>query len=186
MATHSRCLLLLSSLLACWVSPAWAGEPAPELLPDSMRVKHTARAASLPLNDWSRLQQIPTETELRVSVEGARVLRGKLVDVTHEELTLRVSSKELSTQPRTKVVRVHRARSDSLTNGTLIGLAIGAGFGALVGGFGIPTPITPLDEDKHGRGAFVASGLLIGGAAGAGLGALGDRSQKDFELVYEK
>ncbi len=123
---------------------------------------------------------------MRISLEGARVVQGRLVSATDERLTLRISAKEVSAEASSKVVRVHRVIRDPILNGSLIGFGAGAGVGALLGALPVPSPLTPLDPDEHSRGAFVATGILIGGGVGAALGALVDHSEKQFEVIYER
>lgn len=118
--------IIVSWLLAGTVQPPRAGEPAPELLPAHLRERLRETPPALPLSDWERLREQPTGSKLRVVLEGARVLRGKLVSVSDEALTLRISRK-----PRTQVVRIHRRHHDPLSNGVLIGLGVGAAIGAI-------------------------------------------------------
>lgn len=163
-----------------------AGEPAPDLLPASLRASEQHSPGSLALDDWQRVQNLPLGARLRVALRGARVQHGRLENVTEEALTLRISRKKLETEPRDDVVRVHVGQRDSLTNGALIGLGIGAGIGAALGWAGIPSPVTPLDEDRYSRGTFVATGLALGAALGTGIGTLTDYSQLKLMLVYER
>lgn len=121
-----RVFIIVSWLLAGTVQPPRAGEPAPELLPAHLRERLRETPPALPLSDWERLREQPTGSKLRVVLEGARVLRGKLVSVSDEALTLRISRK-----PRTQVVRIHRRHHDPLSNGVLIGLGVGAAIGAI-------------------------------------------------------
>ena len=119
--------IIVSWLLAGSVQPPRAGEPAPELLSAHLRERLRETPPALPLSDWERLRELPTGSKLRVVLEGARVLRGKLVSVSDEALTLRISRK-LRTEPRARVVRIHH---DPLSNGVLIGLGVGAAIGAI-------------------------------------------------------
>lgn len=121
-----RVFIIVSWLLAGSVQPPRAGEPAPELLPAHLRERLRGTPLARPLSDWERLREQPTGSKLRVVMEGARVLRGKLVSVSDEALTLRISRK-----PRTQVVRIHRRHHDPLSNGVLIGLGVGAAIGAI-------------------------------------------------------
>ncbi len=174
-----RCLVVLL-LLAAAVWPASAGEPALELLPPFLQARLRQGSAVLPLNDWDRLRQLPALTKLRVSLEGARVLRGKLVSITGEALTLRISRKKLRTEPRAQVVRVHRRHHDPLSNGVLIGLGVGAAGGAVVG-----ASLDPASTDYTRSGAVLFLGLF-GAGVGAAIGAIADRARVEFEIIYEK
>ena len=174
-----RCLVVLL-LLAAAVGPASAGEPALELLPPFLQARLRQGPAVLPLNDWDRLRQLPALTKLRVSLEGARVLRGKLVSVTDEALTLRISRKKLRTEPRSQVVRVHRRHHDPLSNGMLIGLGVGAAGGAVVG-----ASLDPASTDYARSGAVLFFGLF-GAGVGAAIGAIADRARVEFERIYER
>ncbi len=125
-----RVFIIVSWLLAGSVQPPRAGEPAPELLPAHLRERLRGTPLARPLSDWERLREQPTGSKLRVVLEGARVLRGKLVSVSDEALTLRISRK-LRTEPRAQVVGIHRRHHDPRSNGLLIGLGVGAAIGAI-------------------------------------------------------
>ncbi len=172
--------LVVLLLLAAAVWPASAGEPALDLLPPFLQARLRPGPAVLPLEDWERLRRLATGTELRVSLEGARVLRGKLVSITDEALTLRISRKKLRTEPRAQVVRVHRRHHDPLSNGVLIGLGVGAAGGAVVG-----ASLDPASTDYARSGAVLIFGLF-GAGVGAAIGAIADRARVEFELIYEK
>ncbi len=154
-----RCLVVLL-LLAAAVWPASAGEPALDLLPASLRERLQQTQASLPIDGWARLQSLPPGTMLRVALKRARVLRGKLVSITDEALTLRISRRKLRTEPRAQVVRVHRRHHDPLSNGVLNGLGVGAAGGAVVG-----ASLDPASTDYARSGAVLFLGLF-----GAGVG----------------
>ncbi len=172
--------LVVLLLLAAAGWPASAGEPALELLPPFLQARLRPGPAVLPLEDWERLRRLATGTELRVSLEGAWVLRGKLVSITDEALTLRISRKKLRTEPRAQVVRVHRRHRDPLSNGVLIGLGVGAAGGAVVG-----ASLDPASTDYARSGAVLIFGLF-GAGVGAAIGAIADRARVEFELIYER
>ena len=171
-------VVLLSLAAAVW--PASAGEPALDLLPASLRERLQQTQASLPVDGWARLQSLPPGMMLRVALKRARVLRGKLVSVTDEALTLRVSHKKLRTEPRSQVVRVHRRHHDPLSNGVLIGLGVGAAGGAVVG-----ASLDPASTDYARSGAVLFLGLF-GAGVGAAIGAFADMARVEFELIYER
>lgn len=158
-----------------WLSPRWAART------------ETTAVQSLQLNDWRRLLDLPTGTELRVSVERARVLKGKLVNVTDEALTLRVAEADLGVVDKVveshQVVRVHRIQRDSLKNGTLIGLAVGSGVGAGLGA--LARPISADDKTEERR-IGTGLGLYVGAGVGALIGAAADNARVDLILVYER
>lgn len=119
-------------------------------------------------NDWDRVKSLAPGVELRVSLERARVLKGRLVEATDDALTLRVRD-ALQTLPSTQVIRIYRLDRDSMTNGILLGLAIGSGVGTAWGA------LAGAGHDIRAAYA-VPWGLLIGAAAGTAIGAAADNA----------
>jgi len=180
MKIRMSCCLGVALSLGAAAALAAAQEPAAWLSRGLTARTETAAAPPLPLNDWRRLLDLPTGTELRVSLERARVLKGKVDNVTDEALTLRLPGARLEVVHSGQAVRVHRIQNDSLKNGTLIGLGIGAGVGAIVG-----AAQDPENTDMTRRGATL-SGTMAGATFGSLLGLLADKARVELVLVFER
>ncbi|MFQ5663782.1 MAG: hypothetical protein ACE5HL_08120 [Terriglobia bacterium] len=176
-AQSIRCLALFLLLTAA-VPPTGAREPAPELLPDTLRKTPQPVPAETRRNDWNRLQNLPAGTELRVSLERARVFKGKLVSVTDDALTLRATWEGRKTLSASQIVRIHRLHRDSVLDGTLIGLGVGAAAGAILGAAPEPGELT-----RVGAALFLG---VIGAGIGAATGAAVDYHRVELQLIYEK
>lgn len=170
---------LLGTFLIFLPQSGSAGEASNLFL--SAQEKPIVRQAAGPTGkgDWYALQALPVGTELRLSLEGVRTVRGKLVSVAEDALTLQVSKKGTLAVARSEVIRVHAVRHDSITNGLLLGLAIGGGAGGVVGA------ITGAHSD------FVATftvpvALAIGAGLGTAIGAAADSARLEYELIYER
>ena len=115
-------------------------------------------------SDWSRLTSVTTGSKLSVKLRNGNKVEGTLSSVSDTALTLMV--KNTSTELKRDDIRtVHLVGGKSAKKGALIGLGVGAGTGALVGGV----------LDASGDNFPLAKGVTtaIGTILGAGLGALG-------------
>ncbi|MBS1816817.1 MAG: hypothetical protein JSU08_02710 [Acidobacteria bacterium] len=121
--------------------------------------------------DELRLLVRPGET-IRVLQDDTTSVKGTFVGARPEQLTLRVGSKDLEVTPA-HVREIRKRRQDSLSNGARIGLAVGAGFGAL--------------------GALMCDGCtatvsipfaLIYGGIGAGIGTGLDALVQEDAVIY--
>ncbi|MGE0461475.1 MAG: hypothetical protein AB7Q16_08915 [Vicinamibacterales bacterium] len=105
------------------------------------------------------------------SADGAEV-RGRVIRMVPDAIVVTGPSAERMVDA-SGVLRIS-ACCDSLQNGTLIGLGIGAVFGALfAAGF-----------SDNGAGGDTATGALIFGGIGAGLGVGLDALSRSDRLVY--
>ncbi|NIV29835.1 MAG: hypothetical protein GWN58_10115 [Anaerolineae bacterium] len=176
-----RPFFLFGSILLGLVSPlAWAASAGTEpdaLLPDTRPSSPAASLQNRPLHHWDRLAALLPGTELRVSLEGARTLKGKLENVTEETLTLRIGRKSKTIAPA-EVVRIHQLRRDSLDNGLLLGMAVGVAAGAAWG--------AGLAAHEDINNMVLLFTVPVGAAAGTAIGAAADSARIEWLLVYER
>lgn len=123
------------------------------------------------------IRVVRPNTEIVLTDNYGSEFSGVLSRLTSSELTLSVEGR-----PRvfdsSEIVRIRARRRDSLVNGTLWGLAAGAGtvltMTALASG---------ANYYIHERDAAI--GVAVFGCAGAGLGALFDALKRSRVTVYE-
>jgi hypothetical protein len=93
-------------------------------------------AALVPLaaqtNNWTSVQALSAGTEIRVTISGAKPVRGQLQAVTADLLVLNVNNSQRMI-PRQETMRVSVKQPGHRGRHTLIGLAIGAGGGLALG-----------------------------------------------------
>lgn len=114
-----------------------------------------------------------------ITADGAR-LRGVVTSLNATSLVL-VEDGAPTTIPYSKIVRVERS-SHRLRNGTLIGLASGAGLGLAVGAAFCG------GDEYCDPGTIVALSAFYGGlgaAAGVGVGAIVNASKKSGDVIYD-
>lgn len=115
-------------------------------------------------NEWSRVVALPTGARVEVIHSGLKRSQGELVRVSDSEIAVR-SDAGSTTITRAEVRRV-TVNSRSRKRRALIGLAIGAGVGALV------TVGAARSGDIDIRRDYVAgAGAVVGAGAGAAIGA---------------
>ena len=132
------------------------------------------------LNDWQNVQALPFGADLRISLERAQTVRGRLESVTEDKLELRLPDGKHRTVDASQVVRIHRIHKDSIANGALIGLGVGAAAGAIAGAVQDPERT---DLTRSGSALIFGS---LGAAIGTGIGAIADSAKVEYELVYER
>jgi hypothetical protein len=128
----------------------------------------------------AQLVQSFPELQLRLDLQdkvtvidtGGTTWRGRLIQVTREQLVVRVDSRDVALG-RDRVQQV-RVCCDSLLNGTLIGLGAGATLGALAA----------VDFSGHRRAGDAVAGALIFGAIGTGLGLGFDALIRGDVVIY--
>ncbi len=118
---------------------------------------------------WHSLSQLKAGNKIHVVETNLKAVDGKFVRVTETDLTVRVDKQEVVI-PRDQVYRV--SRRGGRGRNALIGLAIGAGAGVIVG---VASP--ELGTGKCAQGSCVDSAVvaglaMAGGGLGAGAGAL--------------
>jgi hypothetical protein len=111
---------------------------------------------------------------------AGRPTRGTVADVSASSLQLVIDG-ERRTFDAAQIQRIDRLVRDSVKNGVLWGLAVGAGAGFL-GIVAAGRSGASLDA----AGAIVALGLIGGPAAGAAVGGAIDASEVAREAVYAR
>jgi hypothetical protein len=128
-----------------------------------------AAAAQSPAQNWDNIKALAVGTLVRIAV-GSRTVDGNLQNVSDDSLAVN-SGKGQEMFTRQEVVRVSVKKKDHRRRNALIGLGIGAGVGAVLGGAascnsggGFPCIAKPSEGTLVGIGAFGvgAVGALVG------------------------
>jgi hypothetical protein len=118
--------------------------------------------------------------------DAGRETRGRLLHFDPESLTMTAAGRDL-TFDRQHVASVYQ-RGDSLTNGMMIGLVTGAGFGFASGAFGTDCgalfDVRPCTDGEKARLGAAFGGVF--GAIGMGIGAGVDALMIGRRLLYER
>ena len=123
-----------------------------------------APAAGQATDSWNNLEGLAVGKRIRVVEKDKSSHTGTFVAFSSEAVTLRSKGADTGHR-REDVVRVWRVGAARRGRAALIGLAIGAGAGAALGG-------AAASDDSFVRpGAVAAIVGLAGGAVGAGVGA---------------
>jgi hypothetical protein len=126
--------------------------------------------AQSPQNNWDNLRQLRQGQRIVVVDSSMKTLKGTFVSVSDEAISLAAGKGEESVA-RANVVRVSVRNPSHRRRNVLIGLAVGAGTGVIVG---VASPELGQGKCAHGScvDPAVAVGLgLVAGAAGVGIGA---------------
>ena len=125
---------------------------------------HAGQAAE---GTWETLNQLRFGEKIEVIDQRLRALKGTLVAVSAEAITLRHSQGETAVR-RSDVIRVGshgRDRRKNALKGALVGLAAGLIAGAVADYF------DDVDSSDPGSNNGKLGGALVGVAAGAGVGS---------------
>jgi hypothetical protein len=131
-----------------------AGLPLSAQAEDPPPVRHLAEASTV----------VGPEADVRITDVAGNAFRGRLVRLTDTSLQIRADS-ELLTFEEPGIRKLEVYRSDSVLNGTLIGVAVGAG-GALAVAYGLDRN----EADEYAGVVALYAGM--GAALGAGIDAL--------------
>jgi hypothetical protein len=137
-------------------------------------------AQTSPTNDWSAVKALSAGTKIKVKLKNGKNHEGDFMSASDSSLSLTVkgAATELT---RDNIKTVHQTSKGSATKATLIGLGVGAGAGALIGGIG-----SSADDGFDKIDQAVTAGLIvIGGGIGALTGYLIGRGNRKKVLVYE-
>jgi hypothetical protein len=120
--------------------------------------------------NWESLKQLAPGQEVRVVLNDAKSYGGQFQSVSDDGIVLRLG-KDSQTFERQNVLRVSTRGKSHRGRNALIGLAVGAGAGVVVG---VASP--ELGQGKCAQGSCVDAGTVSmvgfwGGVLGAGLGA---------------
>src|SRR5258708_16389959 len=100
------------------------------LLPAVTLAAPNTKVTTVATTDWAVLKTVPTASKLVVKLKSGKSVSGKLSAVTDTTLSLSVKDKAVDLK-REDVVSVHQVMGKSAKKATLIGLAVGAGGGAV-------------------------------------------------------
>ena len=124
---------------------------------------------------WSRVLRLHPGTKVALDLADGRRIFGTFERASQSDLTCQCAGE--ITVKRDDVVRVGRKPRLNRAVRTLLGAAIGLGFGAIVN--------ATLGAELHNEGRDITAATLGGGAAiGAGLGALS--APRGFQTVYQR
>jgi hypothetical protein len=134
------------------------------------------------LNDWSRLNSLTSGSKVSVKLKDGKIVDGKLSSVSDATLSLTVKNKPMDLR-REDVLSVQQVIKKSATKSTLIGLAVGTGTGALIGGVADAS----VNDGGFEKIDNVAAGAItvIGAVAGTVTGFLIGRGHSKRVLIYE-
>jgi hypothetical protein len=121
--------------------------------------------------NWESLKQLVTGQEVRVVLNDAKSYSGQFQSVSDDGIMLRLG-KDSRTFERQNVLRVSTRGKGHRGRNALIGLAVGAGAGVIVG---VASP--ELGQGKCAQGSCInaesaALAGFVGAAVGTGLGAV--------------
>lgn len=127
---------------------------------------------------WSDVMAVAHGRELSVQLFDGTNAKGKLTNVSETKLTLTRKRKNTEID-RADVLRVYRIGGRQMRKRALIGLGVGAGAGALIGG------VAYKGETESGEAHLPAMVFgLVGGGLGALVGLIAGSSKKRT-LIYE-
>jgi hypothetical protein len=133
----------------------------------------TAAGAQTSVQSFDQLQQVLKAGQTVVVTDtNGRETKGKVRDVSASSLVILSSATRTFAEPAVLIIR----RTDSLANGTLIGLGIGAAVGFL-------GMASTYHQDTEAVYFWFYIGSWLSPAAGAALGAIADHARGN-ELVY--
>lgn len=127
---------------------------------------------------WADVMSVAPGKELLVQLINGTTEKGKLSVASETKLTLTRRQQNIEID-RADVLRVYRIGGRQMGRRALIGMGIGAGAGAIIGG------VTFKGETENGEEFLPA---LVFGIVGGGLGALAGviaGSSKKRTLIYE-
>lgn len=122
----------------------------------------SAQVNNVATGDWSRVRAVASGSKLVVKLKNGKTIKGKMRSASDSALSLSAGNK-LTDLNREDVQSVYHVMGKSATKATLIGLAVGAGAGAIIGAAG---------EDNNDFLISKGQAAAIFGALGAGAGAL--------------
>jgi hypothetical protein len=122
-------------------------------------------------NNWDNLRQLGPGQQIRIVLNDAESYTGQFQSASDERLVVRTGGTD-QTFERQNVLRVSTRGTSHRGRNALIGLAVGAGAGVIVG---VASP--ELGQGKCAQGSCVDAGTVSilgfwGGVLGAGLGAV--------------
>ena len=132
---------------------------------------------------WDKVASLPQDTQILITLRSSDEIEGRYQNLNEGTLLFRdLSGVEVSI-PQSAVEKIASAEPvpDPVWNGTLIGLGIGTGTGALLG-----TALYRKEGEPviFSRGDTAAIFAVAGAAVGATLGLVADALNKSAEVFY--
>lgn len=124
-----------------------------------------AAAQSLPSPAWASVVRLTPDSEVRVTLDDGRKVRGFLQSVTAEALVVN-AAKTQESLPRLTIQRIQLKRAGHRGRNTLIGLAAGLAGGLAVGAAVDSRDHVWLFNPNDGKKVFTPLGGIIGTIAG--------------------
>lgn len=150
------------------------------LLPGSL----VAQTPTAPINDWSRMSAVETESKVAIKLKNGKKVEGKLSSLSDTGLTLSVKNKPVEVK-RDDIRMVHLVKPPSTTKWTLLGMGVGAGAGAALGAAGRAND-NDAGFDFGKADNLIHAGLVVIGAGIGGItGFFVGRTQRKRVLIYE-
>ncbi len=133
------------------------------------------------LGAWDMVEAVPVDDRLEVRLKNGETIRGKVESVSGTVLVLLKDNSPVTIE-RNRISKVYREGGKKIGKSTLIGLAIGAGAGAAIGGVVAATD----GPTESGEGhlpivQFGGVGAIFGTIAGLTTGLL----RRKKVLIYE-
>jgi hypothetical protein len=167
-----------------------AQESSPGLTPSSihpLRIVIPAEALEMSLDhaphqsaadgQWQPVDVLPPGEPIIVVLKGGDRMKGAFKDATSEDIVLTDPAGRERRIPKVDVRQVSDERHDSTLNGLLLGAAVGAGWGVMVG------------YDRRTfecrSGCSIAIGTMLFPPVGALLGWLKDAKTNHVEILYD-
>jgi hypothetical protein len=130
---------------------------------------------------WNLVEAVEPGENLEVRLNNGDVARGKFNGLSATTLILLKGNSLIETD-RARISKIYRVGSRQVGKSTLIGLAIGTGTGAVIGGVVAATDGPTESGEEHLPILFFgAAGAIIGTATGAVTGLF----RKKRVLIYE-
>jgi hypothetical protein len=127
--------------------------------------------------DQLQLLVRPGDT-VSVTDDSGRETTGRIADLTATSLVFDQNGQQRQWREQ-DVVRIRQRRSDSLSNGALIGLAVGAGFGVAI-------VAADWDADADNEAGLAALAIALYGGIGAGIGVGVDAMIQKRQVIFER
>ena len=129
-------------------------------------------AESIPPGNWAKVESLVQNQEISVKMLFGDTVQGKYLGLDSDDIRVNIDGRE-RVYPKKDVaeIRIIGIR-DSNNNGTLIGLAIGAGAS------------TALLAAGNAEGKYYAVSVPIWAGIGALIGYVSDNLHKGSELIY--
>ena len=133
------------------------------------------RAGTIP-GRWEKVSALPVASPITVKLKDGDRIKGHFEELSAMDIVL-VTHFSRAMIPKEDIETVTTQPEDPLSNGTLIGAAVGAGI------LGVSTAAA-YRRDVNPLGVLMMAGIGFG--IGAGLGAAGDAVEKPLPIVlYE-